>query len=150
MLFFLMTIHFVLGFLVGILASLVTFASRYSSIPVIKTVMDATEYQGRSVWGGHHTLILQKYGHKILTIRLQGFIFFFTAESLRADVHAVIESRRRNERNLEWMVLDFRFVENFDTTAVCPPVLSRNLYSSLRGPALSRCFGSRRFKNSER
>ena len=135
-----MTIHFVLGFLIGILASLVTFASRYSNVPVIKTIMDASEYQGRGFWGGHHSLVLQKYGHKIVSVRLQGFIFFFTAERLRADLHSLIESRKRRGRDIEWMVLDFRFVENFDTTAVWRNISCNasdhdwNLTSAMRRP----------------
>ena len=44
-LFLLMTLNFVVGFFFGMFMSLVVFASRYADVPVIKTVMDGSEYQ---------------------------------------------------------------------------------------------------------
>ena len=94
------------------------FASRYADVPVIKAVMDGREYQGRSTFSGHDTLVLSKWGCKILTVRLQGFIFFFTAERLRSDLLHIVASRQLPSNKVQWLIIDFRFVENFDSTSI--------------------------------
>ena len=89
--------------------SLIAFASRYADVPVIKAVMDGSEYQGRSSFSGHDTIVLKKWGCKILTVRLKGFIFFFTAERLRLDLLRLIQSpSRTGTRKIEYLILDFR------------------------------------------
>ena len=103
---------------VGIFFSLVVFASRYADVPVIKAVMDGSQYQGRSTFSGHDTLVLNKWGCKILTVRLQGFIFFFTAERLRSDLLHIVASRQLPSNKVQWLIIDFRFVENFDSTSI--------------------------------
>ena len=118
-LFLIMTLNFVVGFFVGIFFSLIVFASRYADVPVIKAVMDGSEYQGRSTFSGHDTIVLKKWGCKVLTVRLQGFIFFFTAEKLRSDLmHLLRSPSRTGTRQVEWLIIDCRFVENMDSTAV--------------------------------
>ncbi len=117
-LFLIMTLHFVVGFFIGMFFSLIVFASRYADVPVIKAVMDGSEYHGRSTFTGHDTMVLKKWGCKILTVRLQGFIFFFTAERLRSDLLHLIEQRKLPNKKVEYLILDFRFVENFDSTSI--------------------------------
>jgi anti-anti-sigma regulatory factor len=84
------------------------------------TAVDGSEYQGRSTFTGHDTMVLKKWGCKILTVRLQGFIFFFTAERLRSDLIHMIQSpdRQLPSKKVEYLILDFRFVENFDSTSI--------------------------------
>ena len=116
-LFLLMTLNFVVGFFFGMFMSLVVFAGQYANVPCIKTVMDGTEYQGRAIRGKFDSVILSRWGMSILTIRLQGFIFFFTAEKLRMDIQKLLDERTGDKR-VQYLVLDFRFVENFDSTAI--------------------------------
>jgi MFS superfamily sulfate permease-like transporter len=76
----------------------------------LAVVMDGSEYQGRSTFSGHDTMVLKKWGGKILTVRLQGFIFFFTAERLRSDLFTLIQAPERQlpSRTVEYLILDFR------------------------------------------
>jgi len=76
----------------------------------LAAVMDGSEYHGRSTFSGHDTMVLKKWGGKILTVRLQGFIFFFTAERLRSDLLTLIQAPERQlpSRTVEYLILDFR------------------------------------------
>ena len=47
----------------------------------------------------------------------QGYIFFFTAEKLRNDIIKLLEEKSATEK-ISYLILDFRFVEDFDTTAI--------------------------------
>eukprot|EP01050_Picozoa_sp_SAG11_P050626 SAG11_NODE_28325_length_323_cov_0.575893_1_plen_97_part_01 len=62
--------------------------------------------------------MLLRYGTQILTLRLQGFVFFFTAEKLRTSVMALLEKKKRNLRPVKFLIFDFQMVDNVDATAV--------------------------------
>eukprot|EP01052_Picozoa_sp_SAG31_P011701 SAG31_NODE_668_length_12945_cov_15.915849_11_plen_491_part_00 len=118
LLFLLMTYSFIGGFALGMLLSTLAFTARMVQTPVIKTILDGTQYQGKALRDWRARTILARHGSKILTFRLQGFIFFFTAEKLRNSLVDVLERKRRKLRPVEWLVLDFHLVDSIDATAI--------------------------------
>jgi MFS superfamily sulfate permease-like transporter/CRP-like cAMP-binding protein len=116
-LFLMMTWDFVGGFTVGMMLSLLSFTARYVQTPVIKITLDGNQFGGRAMRGWRDKTILMRYGSQILTMRLQGFIFFATAERLRQSVTDELHRRREKGRQVKFLVLDFHAVDNIDTTA---------------------------------
>ena len=50
---------------------------------VIRSAIDARAYQGKALRDSKSKTILTRYGSEVISLRLQGFIFFFTAEKVR-------------------------------------------------------------------
>eukprot|EP01051_Picozoa_sp_SAG22_P006810 SAG22_NODE_459_length_10228_cov_9.593642_7_plen_976_part_00 len=118
LLFLLMTFSFIGGFLLGMLLSMLAFTARYIQTPVIKSALDGTEYQGKALRDWRGKTMLLRYGTQILTLRLQGFVFFFTAEKLRLSTMTLLERKKAKERAVKFLVMDFHMVDNVDATAV--------------------------------
>jgi len=91
-LLFVMIFSFVGGFALGMFMALVAFTAKYTSTPVIKSILNGDEYQGSATRSKETRAFLHRYASEIITLRLQGFIFFFTAEKLRKSVIGVYES----------------------------------------------------------
>ena len=114
----LMLYSFVGGFMLGMLMALVSFTAKYTSTPVIRSILDSSEYQGTATRCKRDEAILSRYASEIITLRLQGFIFFFTAEKLRQSIISVHHSYVMRGQHVTYMILDFRMVDEVDTTAV--------------------------------
>lgn len=118
-LFTVMSFGFVQGFVVGLFQALIVFAGKYSQLPTIKSAMTMVEYQGTNVWNHKQQAVLQRYGRNVLLIRLQGFIFFFTAEKLRKKLVQLIEHANDSQpENIQFLVLDFQMVDDMDGTSL--------------------------------
>eukprot|EP01043_Picozoa_sp_COSAG02_P026060 COSAG02_NODE_1490_length_12364_cov_67.758418_4_plen_904_part_00 len=142
-LLFVMVFSFVGGFALGMFVALVSFTAKYTSTPVIKTILNGDEYQGSATRSKETRAFLHRYASEVITLRLQGFVFFFTAEKLRKSVIGVYEKLMGEGKHvsvtilvdLAWsqhnskatnrcgvqvstMILDFRMVESVDATAV--------------------------------
>ena len=90
-LLFVMVFSFVGGFALGMFIALVSFTAKYTSTPVIKSVLNGDEYQGSATRSKETRAFLHRYASEVITLRLQGFVFFFTAEKLRKSVIGVYE-----------------------------------------------------------
>lgn len=120
-LFTVMSFGFVQGFVVGLFQALVVFAGKYSRIATIKSAMTVKEYQGTNVWNHKQRDVLDSYGSKVILIRLQGFIFFFTAEKLRKRLVKLVEmenEKHDGRGNVEFLVLDCHMVDDMDGTSL--------------------------------
>ena len=114
-----MSYNFVFGFVMGLFMALVVFAGKYARVPTIKSAMTMYDYQGSNVWNHKQQMILSRYGKTVLLIRLQGFIFFFTAEKLRNKIMKIIEGvNKRSPDDVTHLVLDFRMVDDMDGTSL--------------------------------
>jgi MFS superfamily sulfate permease-like transporter/CRP-like cAMP-binding protein len=118
LLFIFMCFNFILGFLFGMMLSLLAFTARYVQTPVVKTALTGRDYQGKAVRDWKSKTVLMRYGSEILTLRLQGFIFFATAERLRFTVMDMLKRRAKKGRPVAYLILDFHMVDNIDATAV--------------------------------
>jgi SulP family sulfate permease len=99
----------------GIVIAIFLFAVNYSRINVVKNELTGAT-QGSNVDRPRpHRQALQKFGDETFILRLQGYLFFGTANSLLARIRARAGDDRR--RPLRHLVLDFRRVAGLDSSA---------------------------------
>jgi SulP family sulfate permease len=107
---------FLEGIGVGLVAAIGLFVINYSRIDVVKHALSGASYQSRVTRSHAQQQVLAVHGDQIVILRLQGFIFFGTANRL---------FERLRERALQvdavpmrFAVLDFAQVSGLDSTAL--------------------------------
>ncbi len=115
-LFFIGAFGFLAGVFAGILFTLGLFVVSYSRINVVKNVLSGVTYQSNVDRLLSQQKLLQQTGEQIFILKLQGFIFFGTADNL------LIQVRQRADNPkllpLRFVVLDFRLVRGIDSSAL--------------------------------
>jgi SulP family sulfate permease len=106
---------FIVGFGVGVVASIIIFVVRYSSQQPVRERLD-----GGSVHSGRDRPIpderlLDYHDEQTVILQLQGFIFFGTAYTLYRQVKDLMEDSE--ERRPSFLVLDMRLVQGMDSSA---------------------------------
>ena len=120
LIFLILVVIAVFGFLegvgVGVLVATLIFVFRYSHVSVIKHALSGLNYRSNvdRAPSAEHTL--SKKGEGLSILKLQGFVFFGTANNLHEGV------RRRLDDvillPLRFVALDFRLVNGVDSSAV--------------------------------
>jgi SulP family sulfate permease len=107
----------VVGFLegigVGIVVAGVLFVLSYSRIGVVKHRLSGAAFRSNVVRPPLHTLLLDEQGDWTCIFKLQGFLFFGTANGLLDRVRA----RLHEPPPPHYIVLDFRLVSGLDSSA---------------------------------
>jgi len=108
---FIATVGFLEGVAIGVLLSVVYFVVRYSKISIIRQEilghqMRSTVQRPQDQW-----IELAKSEIKAATLKLQGFLFFGTANNLLEHARHLFES------NVNYIILDFHRVTGFDSSA---------------------------------
>jgi SulP family sulfate permease len=119
-------VSFAVGILVGLIAAAVLFAVEYSRIDIVRHEMTGLEYQTGADGSEKRSELLHLHGGAILIVRLQGYLFFGTADRLRRRVqnrmsgHGQGHSRHQHhyQRRPRFAVMDFRRVAGLDSSAV--------------------------------
>lgn len=107
---------FAIGILVGLIAAVVLFALEYSRVEIVRHVLTGRDYQSSHDNSLERRDALQAVGDSILVVRLQGFLFFGTADRLRNRIRERIESHANGR--ITHLVVDFRRVSGLDSSAV--------------------------------
>ena len=108
-----------IGFLeavgVGIITAVILFVINYSRIDIVRHELSGTTLHSRVTRPPHQQQLLDQHGDQLYILRLQGFIFFGTADNLLNT----IRSRIDNPSHLtpQYIILDFRRVTAIDSTA---------------------------------
>jgi SulP family sulfate permease len=101
---------------VGILAALVMFIHNYSRVDVVTHAFSGTDFRSNVDRPVRELRLLREQGAQIYVLRLQGFIFFGTAN------HLLHEVRERTDDTalppLKFVIMDFRRVTGLDSSAV--------------------------------
>ena len=104
------------GVIVGLILAVFTFVVSYSRVSVIKLALTGREYRSRVTRAPHELEILQTHGDELYIIKLEGFIFFGTAngifESLRQRVNLAPTSK------IKYSLFDFSKVTGIDSTGM--------------------------------
>lgn len=116
---------FLAGVGVGVVVAVVLFVVKYSRIDVVKHDLSGAVHHSNVDRRDEHRKILAEQGRQINIMRLQGFIFFGTANSLLERFRRRIENR--SEVPLRHAILDFREVSDLDSSAVFGFVRMRQL-----------------------
>ncbi len=110
------TAGFLAGVFFGMFMTLIIFVINYSRINVVKNILNGQTFQSTVERAVIYRKILQKKGGSIAIFKLQGFIFFGTANTLYQQIWKhIIESKSSEVR---FLVLDFRLVNGLDSSAL--------------------------------
>lgn len=104
------------GLLVGLIAAAVLFVVEYGRIEIVRHVLTGRDYQSGADGSEARHRALQSAGDAILIVRLQGFLFFGTADRMRRRLQRLIE---RDDRGpVRYLLIDFRRVSGIDSSTV--------------------------------
>lgn len=113
------------GVVIGIVACVVLFLINYSQVDVVKHALSGSDVQSNVDRPTRHYRMLKKSGGHIYLFKLQGFIFFGTANGLLNQVRERAENNGGNA--LRFMLLDFLHVTGIDSSSVLSFVKMRQL-----------------------
>ncbi|TAG25691.1 MAG: hypothetical protein EAZ37_11815 [Burkholderiales bacterium] len=103
--------NMVAALLAGMVMGLVLFAKRNGKSP-IKDAHDGRAWRSNCARSASDTTLLMRHGKRILSVRLQGALYFGVARSLRAEIEALLP----HQTQPQWLILDWRAVVSHDTT----------------------------------
>jgi len=107
---------FLQGVGTGILIAVVLFVVNYSRIDIIKDSLTGSSYQSSAERPFEHRQLIRQMGGQIQILRLHGFIFFGTSQSLVKRVSERLKDADREK--LKYLILDFQHVTALDSSAV--------------------------------
>ena len=120
LIFLILIVIAVFGFLegvgAGILVAVVIFVYNYSRVSVIKQTLSGVQYHSNVDRAPQQQRMLSEKGGSLHILKLQGFIFFGTANNLYEELRLRVYDK--NKMPLRFVVLDFRFVNGVDSSAV--------------------------------
>jgi sulfate permease, SulP family len=109
-------VNFAVGILVGIVAAVILFAVEYGRIDIVRHEMTGADFQSGAEGVEKRREFLQEHGEAILIMRLQGYLFFGTAERLRHRVQRrMLDPKGQRPK---FLILDFRRVTGLDSSSV--------------------------------
>jgi len=94
---------------IGVLVSVIVFVSRMSR-SLIRNEFRGPGIHARSVWDRKRQAILEKHGHQIAVLELDGAVFFGTADALETRINQLLQD------GLIYIVLDMKRVRDIDST----------------------------------
>jgi len=117
------------GVAVGLVLAVVLFAVSYSRTDLVRQAFTASTFRSNVERAPSQRRLLREVGTQVQILRLQGFVFFGTANSLLERVRA---RSLDPEHPLRFMVLDFRRVTGLDSSAVLSFVKAGQLAATAR------------------
>lgn len=121
---------FLPGVAVGTVIAVILFVVNYSRINLVKDTLSGVSYKSNMERPAEHRQLLQSRGEQIHILRLQGFIFFGTAQNLLNRIRERIDSADLGK--LSYLVLDFQHVSALDSSAVFSFVRMKQLAETHR------------------
>jgi sulfate permease, SulP family len=109
-------VDFALGILAGLVAAVVLFVFEYGRLETVRHEMIGSRFQSSVETTPERRAALEEHGHAILIVRLQGFLFFGTADRLRRRIQERIAATK--DRPIRFLVIDFRRVTGLDSSSV--------------------------------
>jgi len=107
---------FLEGIIAGLVLALIMFAVSYSQIRVIRFTLSGSEYHSRVTRSSRQQQLLELHGDQIRILKLEGFIFFGTANGILAELRGKIAAK--NTQPVEYILLDFSKVRGIDSTGM--------------------------------
>ena len=106
---------FLQGILVGLVMAVGMFVVSYSQVSVIKFAFTGREYRSRVTRNPQAQHLLETHGDQLYLLKLEGFIFFGTANGIFSQVRAHIQE---TPRAVKYVLLDFAKVSGVDSTGM--------------------------------
>jgi SulP family sulfate permease len=108
-------IGFLQGVAIGTVAAVIIFVFRYSTINIVKNVMDGTHIRSSKDRPITDQRMLDHHAGELVALQLQGFIFFGTANSLYENVKQLASSA---DKPIKFVLMDLTLVQGIDSSAV--------------------------------
>ena len=112
---------------VGILAATIMFIHNYSRVDVVTHAYSGADLRSNVDRSVRESRLLREGGAQIYVLRLQGFIFFGTANHLLHEVRT--RAMEKGLAQLKFVILDFRRVTGLDASAIFSLSKVQNLAS---------------------
>jgi SulP family sulfate permease len=109
------SLGFLQGLLVGLIAGVVLFVVNYSRIDIVNARLSGQVLRSSVEFSGDRQKLLAKHGDAILVLRLQGYIFFGTADRLRERILGWIAAP--GQQPISFLLIDFRRASGMDSSA---------------------------------
>jgi len=110
------TVGFLEGVITGLLMSVILFVVSYSKVEIIKHELTGKTFHSNVERSESIKSIIDDRGEQILILPLQGFIFFGSANRLLERIKLHLQSQ--NEKNLKYLVFDFKQVTGVDSSTI--------------------------------
>lgn len=107
---------FLWGIGVGTVMTMLLFLVNYGRVDVVRHALSGITCRSRVIRPPQQMACLVAEGGQLLVLKLQGFIFFGTANNVFERVRA--RANLASERPLRYLVIDFEQVSGLDATAV--------------------------------
>jgi SulP family sulfate permease len=102
------------GVIVGLILAVFTFVVSYSRVSVIKFALTGREYHSRVTRGPDEQEILDAHGDELYIMRLEGFVFFGTANSIYERLRERVSAAGKTR----YCLFDFSKVIGIDSTGM--------------------------------
>ncbi len=109
-------VGFLQGVGAGIIIAVVLFAVNYSRVDFVKDTLTGANYHSNMERPGEYRQFLQESGGQIHVLRLQGYLFFGTTQSLLNRIRLRLNDPAAPP--LKFLLLDFHRVAALDSSAV--------------------------------
>jgi SulP family sulfate permease len=106
---------FVAGIGFGMASAILLFVYQSSRIDVVRHQVSGRDYQSRVEGSTRREALLREHGDAIVIVRLQGFLFFGTANRLRGRLQEHMAVRRGHGGHL---IIDFQRVSGLDSSVI--------------------------------
>lgn len=108
---------FVVGIIVGVLLACLFFVMQTSRRTAVRAIFDGRV--ARSTVRRHYTQrrFLERVGRQTLVLKLQGFLFFGTINSVERIVRQTLDVAMWSHRHIRFLLLDFSLVSGLDFSA---------------------------------
>jgi len=110
------TVGFLEGVITGLLMSVILFVVSYSKVEIIKHELTGKTFHSNVERSESIKNIIDDSGEQTLILPLQGFIFFGSANRLLERIKLHLQSQ--NEKNLKYLVFDFKQVTGVDSSTI--------------------------------
>lgn len=100
----------------GLILAVLMFVVSYSQVSVIKFAFTGREFRSRVSYPLHEQQVLNAHGNKLYIIKLEGYIFFGTANAIYDNVRERVKSLQEDE--LKYCLMDFSKVSGIDSTGM--------------------------------
>lgn len=110
------SIGFLQGVGAGILIAVILFVVNYSRVEFVKDTLSGLNFRSNMERPVEHRQLLAEKAEQIYILRLQGFLFFGTAQNLLNRIRERIRDPKK--ARLNYLLLDFHRVAALDSSAV--------------------------------
>ncbi len=109
-------IGFLQGIVAGVLIAAILFVITYSRVNIIRNTLNGSTFHSNVDRPRAHRELLEQHGSEIYILRLQGFIFFGTIQTVLNRIRLRLGDK--SQPALGYVVLDFQQVTRLDSSAV--------------------------------